>query len=293
MMRRLFCPLVTFLLVGFSLARAQTVSAVVVDMDSKAALPFASISIVGTSNGVYADESGNFSLHYRQDNILTVSHIGYSTVKILAKNCPDTIALHQVITKLSPVQVFSNGVRKRKSMKLGVDENNFRFFFTGWLSYATRIKNSKSLEGVIASAKFRISALRNHEKPKARIRIRVYSVDKNTGLPAEDLLRENLNIDHDSHEKYVEVDLRDYNIAFPHEGLYVGIDILGYIDNDGAAIPYSHKEIAKHISIPMGEGRESMTVYRQFNTPWNFVFSPGRSGEFGIRNAGFSIIVEY
>jgi len=83
-MRRLL--LFTFLIVGY-LANAsnindfKNITGKVLD-ENKSPLPFASVSIEGTTKGTTTDLEGNFSLDAETGDILVISFVGYEDFKV-------------------------------------------------------------------------------------------------------------------------------------------------------------------------------------------------------------------
>lgn len=292
MMTRIFGPLSIFLLAGFFFCNGQVnITSVIADKLSKEALSFASISIEGSASGAYSNESGLVSIKCSIESVLLISHVGYEVVKISAREVLDTLFLEQSAKILAPVEVTAK-IKRKSSVKLGIDERNLNYFFKGWLSYAVRIESRKSINGIITSAKFRLLQT-NAKNAIARVRVRIYSIDAETDMPGEDLLVESVILDYSSRPKYLDVDLERYGVIFRDEGVYIGLDILGYVDIDGSVKPYSYTEVGKHIAVPMGTAEKPLTVYRQFNRPWRYVSLPDPTGRITDVNASFSILVEY
>ena len=67
--------------VNFLLAQ-NSINGTIVDTEDGAAIPGASVFILGTTNGTATDFDGNFTINVPSDGTLSVSFIGYITQNI-------------------------------------------------------------------------------------------------------------------------------------------------------------------------------------------------------------------
>ena len=86
MLMRKICLLFTAaLMLGLSVAmnaQGLKVSGVVTDAGTGEGIPFASVIVKGTMNGVSTDADGSYSISANKGEILVFSSIGYNTVEI-------------------------------------------------------------------------------------------------------------------------------------------------------------------------------------------------------------------
>lgn len=61
------------------------------------------------------------------------------------------------------------------------------------------------------------------------VRIRFYDVDLKTGLPSNDLLKENIILVVNEKQTIINANVSDYYIPFNENGIFIGLDLLGYI----------------------------------------------------------------
>jgi Family of unknown function (DUF5686)/CarboxypepD_reg-like domain len=125
--------LIILFLISVSKTYSQEISGQVFDAKTKEILPFASIVVKNTNNGVYTDEFGRFSLNQRtKDNLLVVSCLGYITQYLKASDAKE-IYLIPKINQLNEVVVrFVNPAHKiiqnAIANKAQNDPENWPFF---------------------------------------------------------------------------------------------------------------------------------------------------------------------
>ena len=77
-----FTTIMVLLSVGIASAQTMTVNGTVTDADSGDAIPFASVSVKGTMNGVSSDADGYYSIKAGANAVLVFSYVGYTTVEV-------------------------------------------------------------------------------------------------------------------------------------------------------------------------------------------------------------------
>ena len=63
-------------------AQNVTVSGIVKDASTGEGVPFASVMVKGTTNGVPSDVNGNYTISAPSSAVLVVSAVGYSAVEV-------------------------------------------------------------------------------------------------------------------------------------------------------------------------------------------------------------------
>ena len=175
---KLFLTALSALLaVGVS-AQNITVTGNVTDASTGEGIPFASVIIKGTTQGVAADADGYYSIEAPEDGSLEFSSIGYMTLELAVdgKNFvnaelePDNEFIDETI-------VVAYGVQKKSSF-VGAAEQ-----ISGEKLQSMSSSNiSKSLEGAVAglqtsssSGTPRFFGQHNHPRPRFGVRIAVTS----------------------------------------------------------------------------------------------------------------------
>jgi TonB-linked SusC/RagA family outer membrane protein len=108
--------LLTVLMLFCALAFGQTraVSGRVTDAQGKA-VPFASVTVKGTSVGVAADENGNFTIEAAPNSTLVFSAAGYQAVEVNIKNQSTVSASLSAQSSLNEVVVTALGIRRTRN----------------------------------------------------------------------------------------------------------------------------------------------------------------------------------
>ncbi len=108
--------LLTVLMLFCALAFGQTraVSGRVTDAQGKA-VPFASVTVKGSSAGVAADENGNFTIEAAPNSTLVFSAAGYQTAEVNIKNQSSVSASLSAQSSLNEVVVTALGIRRTRN----------------------------------------------------------------------------------------------------------------------------------------------------------------------------------
>jgi TonB-linked SusC/RagA family outer membrane protein len=108
--------LLTVLMLFCALAFGQTraVSGRVTDAQGKA-VPFASVTVKGTSVGVAADENGNFTIEAAPNSTLVFSAAGYQAAEVNIKNQSTVSANLSAQSSLNEVVVTALGIRRTRN----------------------------------------------------------------------------------------------------------------------------------------------------------------------------------
>lgn len=102
----------SIVILGFSLAafaqeQLDSVSAVVVDAETREPVPYASV-YVSSSCGTISNYDGEFSLECLPSDVLRISSIGYKRISYRATELPDTILLKPIASTLRELTVVGN-----------------------------------------------------------------------------------------------------------------------------------------------------------------------------------------
>jgi hypothetical protein len=159
---------------------------------------------------------------------VTFSAVGFQTIGILAADFHEQIRMKESVSLLRPVEVMSSP-ENLEVVELGFHQMGGFPAFSGHAKIALLVPNPRDEEGLIKEVHFR---LHHRGEGKTRIRVRIYQRDSLTGLPGEDLLRENVFIDVPTHQSVTTADLSRYAVPFLREGVYVGLEAIGLVEDD-------------------------------------------------------------
>lgn len=271
-------------------------SSKVVDFDTRESLPYVNIIVKDKLIGTFSDENGTFHIEYVKGDSLIVSHVGYEKLIVLAEEIEELIQLKEQPNILTEVAISSS--RKTKTKLLGVLKKKADTYMGGVLQYAMFFENNEGEIGFIKKLHFEIghSVNRGKEnKKQAKIRIRIYEKDSTTGKPGMDILKKEKIVTIKPNQRNVNVDISEENIYFPLNGLFVGIDILGFVDESGRLINYHISDAKKHLRIPLTNVIiEPLTYINPIGQRWVLCQTlSSKAGKLTSSNACFEIIVEF
>lgn len=196
-------------------------------------LPFATIEIFNAKAGTITDKDGKFDFKITPNNInhdsIRFSYVGYRTTQMLIADflqTSGTIELNENPVMLREIKItpkktstLTVGIIDKKPLSpqyanlFGANKGNF-------------IENKKKKEGWIKSVSYYIHPDGN---PTTPFRVRIYEVDENK-KPGNDILNKSLVVSALG-PGWFRVDLSDYNIIFPEEGVFVMMEWINSGDN--------------------------------------------------------------
>ncbi len=225
-------------------AQSFIVKASVLDKETNKGLPFANIMVLGYPVGTTSDEKGEFklvlddSLH---NEFLIISHIGYESQKISIKECEkNPVSLIPQTYEVNEVTVKPSNKKHREITLNRFHENNCMlrysissFDSTGGFNVPYRPTEPTIEAGYFpftedyAFYKIREAAIctKNLNDSISCFRLRILNADKEK-RPSDDLLKESLLIEVPSGKQVIKVNLSDYNLYIPSDGLFIGIELL-------------------------------------------------------------------
>ncbi|HTO36468.1 MAG TPA: carboxypeptidase-like regulatory domain-containing protein [Flavobacterium sp.] len=266
-MKNLLFAFFTFCsLIAFSQEKVQF-------LDSETIEPIAFATVVfGDGLGGYTNENGEFTFDKKQS--FSVSMLGYKTLYVSETEFKNTIKLQSEPILIDEV-IILNKKRKQKIVKQKPYWSN-----STWLdSYtpqigneiAVLIPNEKNQDMILSKITIPVATnplrifdakSKNHFKerdefPYTILRIQFYKNENNS--PKELLYSDKIVVNvHHSEEKFKEIDLGNYGIDVPKNGLFVGIEFIGVTD-----------ENQKYVYVPnfyeVERGGKKIKVARQLN----------------------------
>ncbi|GAB3762161.1 hypothetical protein GCM10028817_40280 [Spirosoma pomorum] len=207
-----------------------TIKGTVIDSVTRKPLEYANVVNVTENSVVYTNVQGQFELivNSKVDRI-QVSNMGYKPYTLLE------LSDEQVVTVLlveTPIMIEEISVKKRKlekhSEELGF--HNEETISTNWgpggqvaNTYVVLIKNPQTIEAEIDKAYFKLGKYLIGRNGFSKARVRVMKIDS-SGLPGNDLLRENNIVRINPFSQSFSIDLKKYHINFPKEGIFIGLE---------------------------------------------------------------------
>ncbi|MBP2832679.1 carboxypeptidase-like regulatory domain-containing protein [Aquimarina sp. U1-2] len=237
-MKKLF-PLLLLLLVQFAVGQKYSVR----DSVLNAPISYATISF-GNGNGTFADADGMFQFSkkwYPDIDSLYISALGYKELALSTLDLHKNILLTQDISQLNEVIITAEKKRKYKTKRLPAQVHND--YFRCWLP---------TVESEIAVF-FPKSSLNPTKIATVQLPVKIESSNKNSSreqsfstlfkmqfygntngfpdarLPYEDIIFKIT----DNDKPNFELNVSEYKIYIPKDGIFISIQVLGYADEQG------------------------------------------------------------
>lgn len=228
------------------------------------AIPYATVKVMHTKDGTYADEAGKFEVKASDKDSLQVTCVGYESKIVVPQR--DTILLEPIVIHLKEVKI-KPVKRKEETIGLFKSKTFINHYFLGNLNFELVLKisipeqfPSYRIKGV------KLDAL--NTKAKSLARLHIYNQNKD-GLPDKELLTEDIIINKAFQSNSV-IDLSRLNLFLDDRVLFVGIEA---IQGEVTYKPYSINCIGFSMTLDMNE---SCTYSRTLRDPkylWRLDYS--------------------
>lgn len=195
-------------------------------------LPFTNVVSMQKNIGTITNEKGEFQINnINKADSIKISNVAFIPRVLAVKDLtPDQrISLTDSIKKLENIVIINFNKFKNSQIigYLNYSENG-EFQLSPGDQLATFIANSIHRQGWIKGVYFKV---KNFGKCKNSIRLRLLSLDTTLSEPGLDILNENITLSTDVLKKTNYLDLSDYKLTLPENGVFVVIEWL-YPDSD-------------------------------------------------------------
>lgn len=234
----IFC----FLLVSSTFnSIAQNIHGVISDSISGHPLPLANITYLQSNNGTQSNNIGFYTLRLsRDEKEISVSSLGYES-KIIKLQDYSLAIQHSLNIYLNPKTeellevLIPSVVKKYKKRRTFSQNKGFTSQYSNQfgIQHATFIQNQEGKDGLLESVTFSFKKRKEFDY-LASFNIKFYAVDKVTGKPSEELCSQNIVVSPENKTVKVTVDVKDYKVRFPKNGLFV---VLETVNTDDTIIP--------------------------------------------------------
>jgi hypothetical protein len=187
--------------------------------------------IENKSIGTYSDQNGKFDLPVNLDDKVIFSLIGYETKLISAKDLGGNIEiqLNKQTYNLPKIEVNITDARpKGKKGEYGFIRAKKEVYNGRPIGnqVAVFIAHPNKENVLLTQALFRLAIEDSEENKCGKVRVHLYAFDQYTRSPGEDLLKKEITRIICA-DKLIKVDLSEFKIAFPPEGIFVALEFLG------------------------------------------------------------------
>ncbi|TAE15774.1 MAG: hypothetical protein EAZ95_08365 [Bacteroidetes bacterium] len=195
---------------------------------------FANDSIVG---GIYTDEDGKIALKIPlQCNKIEFSAMGYDTVRINKSNLKPIIYLEELPMPLHEIVLTPSKTKKRKTTKLGYPIKGNYNYYSVWngLEVVTLFKPTIQDQRKLSAFLFylRDTGFKTPDGYSSVFKIVFYENVANKPykkISVKDEKRQVFTITPNQHGK-VKLNIDHLNMALPKEGLFIGIEYIGFTE---------------------------------------------------------------
>lgn len=209
-----------FILFSISLS-AQITKGVVKDSLTGQPIPYANIWVENENVATTSEEDGTFSIAVANTKNLIFSALGYETRTLKATQVTQ-VFLNPKAFDLDEV-VISNSIGTKQNV-IGLTENTVAQAFDNgpridvkFFPYSSEYKKTPYLKRVTVYTDSRIE--------DATVKLHFYKVDTN-GYPGDELLQKELIVKVKNGTKINKIDMSDFGLVMPKNGLFVGFEKL-------------------------------------------------------------------
>jgi hypothetical protein len=250
------CYLHIICLFSITLCFGQTV---IKDKQTENPVSYANISF-GNGNGMFADDEGLFIFTkklYPDVDSLYVSALGYKFITVATSDVTGLIFLEPDVDELNEVVIRTKIDRKFKeeTLKPYLDDD----YYHCWLptiesEIAVFFPNEDEQDKQVVTVHFPITLeskdweqrkKKNAEKQSFSTLFKAKFYGNNDGVPGKELVYETIvfRATEKGGDAY-NLDVSEYDIMMPDNGMYVSLQVLGYTDDSGKLLPNKkYKEI--------------------------------------------------
>lgn len=223
-----------FLISLTAVGQSRITKGFVFDYFTKQPIPYVNLSILESQVGTSTDEDGSYVLEIQEKNLnkyIHLSSLGYqdsiiSVVEFIKEEKiylkVKTEMLEEVlISKKIEQQFLEVNPIKKKDIKSGLPGFEHPIIAALFFPYEDIYQSTENLNSI----KLYIRHTWYYKNRPSKFRLRLFSIDNN-GFPGKDLVSESIIIETDEKQKEIEIDVSKYNLMFPKDGFYVGLEWL-------------------------------------------------------------------
>jgi hypothetical protein len=235
--------IVLLFLLNIKHIEAQNVlKGIILDEVTNRPVPFCEI-IYNNTKGTLTNEEGYFNLNIdnklTKDDSIRIQNIAYHP-KLISINKIDLKEEQKfcIQPKLYKIEAATIKTNKLKKVKKGIYKRKQRFAHNGSKGdkVALYISNKKKHTGFIKNIQYYI--VKKGNNPTNKFRVHIYAVDSITNGPGKELLPESIFCNAKEGDEWVIIDILKYNIKYPPNGFFIGLEYLTNNRDDKNTYPY-------------------------------------------------------
>ena len=198
-----------------------------VDAKTQEPIVYANISFLNSDKGISSTEDGTFLMNLNEKYLNSKVHISclnYKDTIVVAKD------LYKKTLFLNPISEVLNEIVLTKKIDKCVTLDEVKkkveaIHTSGMRMIAKYFPNSKKNSCCNYISTIEIHFSKRHSK-QSKFRFRIFDKDEKTGNPKNDLLKINIPLTLKPGDLKLTVNLEDYNIEMPENGLFIAFEKL-------------------------------------------------------------------
>jgi hypothetical protein len=204
-----------------------------VDKETNKPVVYANISFLNSEKGISSQENGEFEIPIDKkllESKIHISCLNYKDTIVFAKDLQNKT----LYLKAKDIELKEIVLSKKRNKKIILDEVKKRvspLHTAGIRMIAKYFPNELTEDFLIEKVEIHFS---KRNATNAKFRIRIFSKDLESNFPKEDLLIESIPISIQKGQRLIEINLEDYYLSFPKDGVFVVFEKL--------LIPYNFYE---------------------------------------------------
>ncbi len=265
-MKRSFILILVLLIGHITIGQVR---AVILDNETRKAIPYVNIWIENEAIGTSSDEKGHFIINDQlADQIIVFSAIGYETKRIKAVSIKESVELTPRSVSIKEVTISANqepetitiGSFKQSKINCYLQNSTQPWIVTRHYEYLEQYSKTPYLE------KLKINTI--SETKDAKFNIRFYAVDS-AGIPENYIYGKNVIATAKKGDHMTEVDLSNLKILFPKEGFFIAIEWL-IIDSNKYEFTYKNRETKEKVTVISYSPKIGIITHDKTNKNWFF-----------------------
>ena len=256
------------------------------DAQTKAPIPYVNLSILNTLKGTSTDESGFYFFDVPEvflEKSMHISALGYEDRRVVLKEIKDSesIDLKESVFELDEVVIADElgNTEILNPISSYSITSGFTSSATPWV-LALYFPNIGERQKVVDKVVVYFQDPEDTDKKEAKFRLRIYDVDPHTGTPGNDLLRQSLILNSPANAAFLSIDLSEYQIVAPRDGVYIGLEWLFIPSNWYRSVRIDPITKEKHV-----EDRFAPTFGGVYSSNFNYktmIYGMGSWSPFGV-----------
>lgn len=262
--------LINILLLITNIFNAQIVKGIINDSLTQEPLPYANVVLMN-GKGIYSDEKGQFELDIKNNiyDTLKISSLGYEgkLFPLIAYKNQDIVnlkvSLDAKVINIEKIVLSKKKINYNKKKVLGESKEG-NVGMTSLIGYETCIYIENPIQTMGKVRRAYIDLKKRHNADYiAMFNIKFYEYDEKNNIPGKELYSKNIYITPKNHKYRLWIDVEDYNIKLPKNGICVGVELINTV---GKVDKYA--KFGPMFRYTLSKKNKSITWSNYHNTGW-------------------------